>query len=185
MNVNLPSYVVLAEHLPYAGGQVFDNSFLPGVHAGMRVTPGAVPIPDLKPIGSVEQQQLELGLLDDLNQLHAEARSDDDNLRARMLSFDTARGMQREAPDLFEVQNESAETKRLYGYKDGDRSSFAWQCLVTRRMLEAGVRTIELIHTGSNKNWDNHGNVDDHKRLMGEIDQPIAGISGPQTPRDA
>src|SRR6185436_10006568 len=98
---NLPSYMVMAEHLPYAGTQVLDNNFLPPVHQGVRITPGGDPIPDLKSKArSLTLQQLEQRMLHDANEIHAAARPGDRNLRARMNSFDIARGMMQVAPEV-------------------------------------------------------------------------------------
>jgi hypothetical protein len=176
-NPNLPPYVVLAEHLPYAGGQVWDSSFLPPVHQGVRVVPGPEPIPDLRPAArSVALQELEQIMLRDVNRLHAEARPGDLNLRARQNSFETARGMMRAAPEVFDLRGETDATLRLYGVQRGDNRSFAWQCLMARRLIERGVRTVELIDTGAGDNWDAHGDMQAHRPKAGRVDQPIAAL---------
>src|SRR5437762_3886100 len=88
-NPNLPAYVVLAEHLPYAGSQVWDSNFLPPVHQGVRIVPGTEPIPDLRsPARSVSLQELEQVMLRDVNEQHARLRPRDANLPARTASFD-------------------------------------------------------------------------------------------------
>jgi hypothetical protein len=176
-NPNLPPYVVLAEHLPYAGAQVWDNSFLPPVHQGVRVLPGPQPIPDLQPAArSVTLQELEQLMLRDVNELHARARPDDLNLRARMNSFDTARGMMREAPEVFDLSGESEATLQMYGVQRGDNRSFAWQCLIARRLIERGVRTVELIDTGAGDNWDAHGDMQAHRPKALRVDRPLAAL---------
>src|SRR5437773_7170341 len=96
-NPNLPSFVVLAEHTPYAGAQVWVSHFLPPHHQGVRIVPGDEPIPNLRsPARSVTLHELEQIMLRDVNQIHADARPHDLNLRARMSSFETAQGMMRE-----------------------------------------------------------------------------------------
>jgi membrane-anchored protein YejM (alkaline phosphatase superfamily) len=97
-------------------------------------------------------------------------------LSGRIQSFETAFGMQMEAPDAFALDGESDETHELYGLVRGARSGFAWQCLVARRLAERGVRFIELIDTGASKNWDSHADMADHRRLSFNVDQPIAGL---------
>jgi hypothetical protein len=177
LNRSLPSYVVLCEHMPYAGAQVWDNSFLPPYHQGVRIVPGKDPIPDLQsPARSLRLQELEAMMLRDLNELHAQARPGDLALPARASSFETARGLMREAPEVFDLARESDATLRLYGFQRGDRTSFASQCLTARRLIERGVRVVELIDTGSNNNWDAHGNMQDHRPKAQRVDQPLAGL---------
>jgi hypothetical protein len=84
--------------------------------------------------------------------------------------------MQKEAPEVFELAPEPAYIRSLYGLDAPDTSKFAWQCLVARRLVERGVRFIELIDVGSSNNWDSHGNMQDHVRLAKAIDQPIAAL---------
>ncbi len=177
LNANLPPYVVLAEHLPYAGAQVWDSSFLPPAHQGVRLLPGPRPIADIdSPARSVTLLDLERLMLRDANELHAHARPGDLNLRARIDSFATARGLMREAPEVFDLARESDPTLSLYGISRGDNRSFGWQCLVARRLLERGVRTVELIDTGASNNWDAHGNMEEHRPKARRVDQPLAAL---------
>ena len=176
-NQNLPSFVVLAPQLPYAGSQVWSSDFLPGCHQGTRVQAGAEPIPDLnRRSPSQKIQELELGLLDRFNRKHQLARTADPMLAARIKSFETAFGMQREMPEVLDLAKESDATLKLYGLERGSNQGFAWQCLVARRMAERGVRFIELIDVGSHSNWDAHADIKSHEPLARNIDQPIAGL---------
>lgn len=176
-NPNLPSFVVLSEHLPYAGAQVWDSNFLPPHHQGVRIVPGAEPVPNLRsPARSATLQELEQTMLRDVNELHARERPRDLNLRARMSSFDTARGMMREAPGVFDLSKESNRTLETYGVKSGDNKSFAWQCLMARRLIESGVRVVELIDTGSHDNWDSHGDMQTHRPKAQRVDQPLTAL---------
>jgi hypothetical protein len=176
-NQNLPSFIVLAPHLPYAGTQVFANDFLPAYHQGVRVVPGADPIADLKPRNSAAGlQSLELALAQELNRKHLADHSAASELAARMQSFQTAFHMQTEAPEAFDLSKESDETLDLYGLKRGQADGFAWQCLIARRLAERGVRFIELIDSGSSGNWDSHGNMQEHAPLAKKVDQPIAAL---------
>lgn len=176
-NPNLPSFMVLAEHTPYAGAQVWDSNFLPPHHQGVRLVPGDEPIPDLRsPARSVVLHELEQIMLRDVNELHASQRPGDLNLRARMSSFDTARGMMREAPEVFDLTKESDATLESYGLTRTEKKSFAWQCLMSRRLIEKGVRVVELIDTGSHDNWDSHGNMADHKPKALRVDRAITAL---------
>jgi hypothetical protein len=176
-NPNLPSYVVLAEHLPYAGAQVYDSNFLPPEHQGVRIVPGEEPIPDLKPAArDISLAELERLMLRDVNELHASLRPDDLSLPARNASFDTARGMMQAAPEVFDLARESAATLEQYGVTPGDTLSFGAQCLTARRLLERGVRIVELIDTGSHDNWDAHGDMQDHRPKAQRVDRALAGL---------
>src|SRR5678810_944324 len=93
-----------------------------------------------------------------------------------MRSFETAAGMQLEAPDAFDLSKESDETLALYGLKRGQSEGFGWQCLVARRLAERGVRFIELVDGSSSNNWDQHGDMAEHGKHAKDIDQPIAGL---------
>jgi len=181
-NPNLPGYVVFCEHLPYAGAQVFDSSFLPPEYQGVRIVPGPEPIADLKSPAvssspeNIELKTLEQKFLDRLNQHHAENRPDDPRLKGRMNNNQVARGLQKEAPEAISLNHETDRTLEQYGLKRGDQQSFAAQCLMARRLLERGVRTVEIIDTGASNNWDSHGNMADHKPKAQRVDQAITAL---------
>ena len=176
-NRNLPSFVVIAPHSPYAGGQVWGSDFLPGSHQGTLVVPGATPVANIqRRAASGRLQELELEAIARLNKEHLASRSEDPALAARMKSFETAFGMQAEMPEVFDLSKEDDQTLALYGLERGSTSGFAWQCLVARRLAEHGVRFIELIDVGSSANWDAHGDMMTHVPLAKNVDQPIAGL---------
>ncbi|PYV04332.1 MAG: DUF1501 domain-containing protein [Acidobacteria bacterium] len=176
-NQNLPSFIVIAPQTPYAGSQVWGADFLPAIHQGTRIVPGPDPIPNLKPrAASPEIQEMELGLLDFFNHRHLSGRESDAALAARIKSFETAYSMQKEAPEAFDLSKESDATLKLYGLERGNTTGFAWQCLVARRLAERGVRFVELIDSGSNNNWDAHGDMQTCVPLARNIDRPIAGL---------
>jgi hypothetical protein len=176
-NQNLPSFVVVSPHMPYAGAQTWGADFLPGCHQGTQVFPGATPIANIeRRVPAAELQELELDLLRRTNARHAEERSLDEALESRIKSFETAFGMQREAPQVFDLSQETDATLALYGLTRGQTTGFGWQCLIARRLVEHGVRFIECIDTGSSGNWDSHGNMQDHVGLAKNVDQPIAGL---------
>ena len=177
VNQNLPSFLVLAPDMPYAGTQVWASDFLPGAHQGTRVMPGAEPVANLvRRVPQSKQQELELEVLQAFNASHQAKRMNDPQLAARIKSFETAHGMQTEMPAALDLSQESDATLALYGLKRGETSGFGWQCLAARRLVQRGVRFVELIHTGSSGNWDSHGNMADHGRLAPQVDQPIAGL---------
>ena len=177
INRNLPSFVVIAPHSPYAGGQVWGSDFLPGSHQGTLVQPGAQPVANIqRRVASSKLQELELAAMAKMNQRHLVARAGDGMLSARMNSFETAFGMQAEMPEVFDLSKEDDQTLAMYGITRGNTSGFGWQCLVARRLAERGVRFVELIDVGSSNNWDAHGDIQTHVPLAKNVDQPIAGL---------
>jgi hypothetical protein len=177
VNRNLPSFMVIAPHLPYAGTQVYGNDFLPAYHQGTRVVPGRDPIPNLAARAkSREEQQRELALAAELDRTHLDRHGRLGDLAARMQAFETAFRMQAEAPEAFDLSKESKETLALYGLKPGQTDGFGWQCLIARRLTERGVRFVELVDFGSGNNWDAHDDMKQHEGLAKQIDKPIAGL---------
>jgi len=176
LNKNLPSFITIAPAQTYAGTQVYSSDFLPGAHQGILVVPGPEPIANIIPRLGTERQKLELEALQRLNQQHLAARSGNNLSEARMRSFETAFGMQMAAPEAFDLSKETDATHQLYGLQRGATTGFAWQCLAARRLVERGVRFVELIDTGSSGNWDSHGDMKDHERLAKNVDQAIAGL---------
>ena len=177
VNRNLPSFIVLAPHAPYAGAQTWGSDFLPGCHQGTQIFPGEDPLPNVRRrVASARLQELELELLAAANQRHLQQRTADRALEARIRSFETAFGMQREAPAAMDLSDETEATLKLYGIEPGQTTGFGWQCLVGRRLLERGVRFIELIDVGSSNNWDAHGDMATHEPLARNVDQAIAAL---------
>ncbi len=176
-NQSLPSFLVLAPQMPYAGTQVWASDFLPGAHQGTRVLPGPEPVANLtRRVSSSTRQELELAALQAMNASHQAARPNDPQLATRIKAFETAHGMQTEMPSALDLAGETDATLGLYGLSRGQNDGFGWQCLAARRLVERGVRFVEIIHTGSSGNWDSHGNMADHGRLAPQVDQPIAGL---------
>lgn len=177
MNSNLPSFVALAPQMPYAGTQIFNNDFLPAYHQGVRVVGGKEPIVNLdRRTRQQGLQELELGLADVLNNRHLSTRTADTDLAARIRTFETAFHMQTEATEAFDLNKENDATLAMYGLKRGDNEGFGWQCLVSRRLAERGVRFIEIVDGSSSKNWDQHGDMAEHAVHAKNIDLPIAGL---------
>ena len=176
LNQNLPSFITIAPRQTYAGTQVYASDFLPGAHQGTLVVPGPQPIANVKPRIGIPRQELELAALRRLNRQHLAQRSGHALAEARIKSFETAFGMQMAAPEAFDFSGETNATHELYGLERGSTAGFAWQCLAARRLVERGVRFVELIDTGSSGNWDSHGNMMDHVKLAKNVDQPIAAL---------
>lgn len=177
LNQNLPCFVVLAPQLPYCGTQVWSSDFLPGCYQGTRIIAGPEPVPDLaRRAPSLGIEQMELGLLDRFNQRHQQYHADNPQLAARIKSFETAFGMQQQMPEVLDLSKETDATLNLYGLPRGSTKGFGWQCLMARRLIERGVRFVELIDTGSSGNWDSHSDMHQHAPLAKNVDQPIAGL---------
>ncbi len=175
-NRNLPGFVVIAPKQTYAGTQVFASDFLPGAHQGTLVVPGAEPISNIAPRTPADRQALELAALRGINEAHLLARDGDPLLDARLRTFETAFGMQMAVPEAFDFKQESEGTLKSYGLQPGQTKGFGWQCLAARRLVERGVRFVELIDTGSSGNWDAHGDMMTHVGLAKNVDQPIAAL---------
>jgi uncharacterized protein (DUF1501 family) len=175
-NTELPAHVVFAGREPYGGSQNWDSYFLPSYHQGVRVTPTDEPIPNVKSFRKPALQARELKMLQQMNDQHLVSRDGMSDLVARMLSFKSAYSMQTLVPQLFNIGGENAETLKMYGIKEGDNTSYAWQCLMARRMAEEGVRFIEIVDSGADDNWDSHTDMNDHIGMAKMIDQPIAAL---------
>jgi hypothetical protein len=177
VNQDLPSFIVIAPNLLYGGTQVYASDFLPAYHQGTRVIPGTQPIANLAARTSMEKiQEMELGLMESLNTRHLQRRNDDSHLAARIKSYETAFQMQTAGPEAFDLKQEDDKTLEMYGLQRNDTTSFAWQCVVARRLAERGVRFIELVDSGSRPNWDAHGDMNEHLPLAKASDQPLAAL---------
>jgi hypothetical protein len=153
-NQNLPGFVVLA-----SGGHdaaLWSSSFLPAAYDGTGIADLNKPIANLSnPRLSATQQRCQLDVVNRLNRLHEQGR-DDSRLEARIQSFELAFRMQMQAPDAFDLNKESAEMQKLYGIDDPRSQAFGKQCLLARRLVERGVRFVQLF---SPVNWDHHTGI--------------------------
>lgn len=178
-NTSMPGHVVISEHRPYAGPQIWDSIFLPGKNTGVQITPGETPIQNLTPASDPANQSLELTLLSSLNNRHLEKRKSDNTLKARISSFETARGLQAEAPEIMDLSKESKATFELYGASPDNPTSYASQVIMARRMIEAGVRFVEVIDAigACRDNWDAaHRDIASHAKYAKRVDQPAAAL---------
>ncbi len=177
LNTNLPPYVVLAAKEPYNAYLAWDASFLPGCHKGTRFIPGPDPLPNLgSPVSSVSRRELEQRMLADLNETHLKRHAQAPELQARITNLETAYGLMQEAPEALDISHEPQHVLDLYGKDASNPASFAAQCLIARRLVERGVRVVQLFDVGSNKNWDNHNDMSQHEGLSRNVDQPIAAL---------
>lgn len=174
-NQNLPGFVVLCPGKPVVGPALWGNSFLPGIFQGTHINNSKIDPKNVighiqnRNLSSTSQRQL-LDLLQQINRRHLEKREQDAQLEARIQSLEIAYRMQFEAQDAFDVSNETDTIQRAYG-----PGQFANGCLVARRLVERGVRMVQVYY-GSGQPWDAHGNIMDHKRDAGQSDQAIAAL---------
>ena len=184
-NQNLPGFVVIYDHRggPFSGPANWSSGFLPAAYQGTVFRSSGDPILDLSPPDSIrpEQQRARLDHLTWLNEEHARRYPGSTELSARIASYELAYRMQACAPEAVELTKESAATKRLYGLDDPVTEPFGKQCLLARRMVERGVRFIQLYNGAIvNQNVDTrdaHTNlIENHTMHAREVDKPIAGL---------
>ncbi|MEM7476746.1 MAG: DUF1501 domain-containing protein [Planctomycetota bacterium] len=173
-NQNLPGFVVLCPGKPVVGPQLWSNSFLPGIYQGchiQKLDPKNV-VANIKNTQlTPETQRQQLDLINQLNRRHAVERSGESQLEARIQSLEVAYRMQTEAQTAFDINQESKATRELYG-----SGYFADACLTARRLVERGVRMVQLYY-GGGQPWDDHGNIEAGHRGKGRgSDQAIAGL---------
>lgn len=191
---DLPTFIVLpdARGLPYNQKGNFGAGFLSPSHQGTVIQPtGSMPIADLRPPESVaflsEAADREgQGMLARLNREHAAVRDHDPRLEARIRAYELAARMQLSAPEAFDLNRESAATRRLYGMDDEPTADFGGRCLTARRLIERGVRFVQVWSGagGPTRNWDNHSSiVNELAPMCRSTDVPIAGLLSDLTSR--
>lgn len=182
---DLPAFVVMSDPLnrglPKGHAANWGAGFLPSVYQGTWLKPKGDPIDNLKrPAHMNDAQQLrQLALLKKLNGKHIQQRPDDAELEARIKSFELAYRMQSAAPEAFDIEKEPEHIKRLYGVGEKRCDHFARQCLTARRMVERGVRFVQIYSGGmeNQRSWDGHNDIKgNHSQFAGETDTPIAGL---------
>ena len=178
-NQNLPGYVVLGSGRPVNGAANWSNRFLPGIYQGTHLDlPVNFQPRDVMPHLansqlSVGSQRRQLDLIQSMNALQIERRGHEPLLDARIASLEMAFRMQTAAPEAFDISQETKETHELYGVQKGP---FAQNCLLARRLVERGVRMVQ-IYTGNFQPWDTHGDNDNqHRNLAAGVDRPIAAL---------
>jgi hypothetical protein len=178
-NQDLPAFVVMTDAgEPFGGPRNWGNAWLPATFQGTPFRKDGTPILHLSPPDSVSdaQQKAKLGLIADLDRLHAAGRADDSRLAARIASYELAYRMQAHAPEAVDLSGETAETKGLYGLDDPRCKDFGAMCLRARRLVERGVRFVQL-YCGSGSQWDAHRDIEgNHARLCARSDRPVAAL---------
>ena len=177
-NQNLPGFVVVSPAAVFQGAQLWASSFLPSAYQGTLVRDLKNPIANLGgPAGSSDRQRQKLDAIRRLNEIHKRDRVIDSQLDARIASFELAFRMQREAPEAFDISRESEATHKLYGTDQPATELFGRQCLLARRLVERGVRFVQLFDAPQNNAWDQHSGLRENlpKRCQA-VDQPIAAL---------
>ena len=175
-NQNLPGFVVLCPNgYPVTETQNWRSAFLPGIYQGTYVNPAKKSdeeiIPNLNPARPGKRQSKQLQLLQKLNRAHQNSRDGDDQLDSRIRSFELAYRMQMEASDAFDITKESPKVREMYG-----SGVHAKQCLMARRLVERGVRFVQLWH-GKGQPWDSHDQIEkNHRKLARQCDQAIGAL---------
>jgi hypothetical protein len=179
-NESLPGFVTISPLRAHGGVQNYSNAFLPAAYQGTPIGSADVPItqaeiPFLKSLElSSSRQRRQLDLIQRLNREHLTRAQRDPNIEGLIESFELAFRMQSEAPGLMKLDDESLATKALYGIGEKETDDFGRQCLLARRLAEAGVRYIQ-VSTGYK--WDQHKDlVDGHSKIARATDRPIAGL---------
>jgi Protein of unknown function (DUF1501) len=184
---NLPAFVVLPDSrgLPYNNAGNFSSGFLPVAHQGTVIRPTSpTPIADLFPPRSAAHvtpasEAAGLDLLNALNRAHLEEHAGDTRLEARISSYELAAKMQLSAPEVLDLSRETEETHKLYGTGEKETADFARNCLTARRMIERGVRMVQVWSGmgGPKGNWDNHTDIPNELPFIAKsVDQPIAAL---------
>jgi hypothetical protein len=182
---SLPAFVVLydARGGPFGGPANWSAAFMPAEYQGTVLRASGTPIVDLQPAAGIsnEEQRARLDLLETLNQIDLKRNPGNSELAARIESYELAWRMQSCAPEAVDFASESEATRKLYGLDDTVTEPFGRQCLMARRLVERGVRFVQLYHGGlGNQNsdtWDAHEDIlSNHTKHAAEVDKPISGL---------
>ena len=183
VNENLPGFVVMLDPAggPISGAKNWSSGYMPATYQATLLRSTGEPILDLhRPENMPDAtQRLLLDTLNERNAEHRASRADNSNLAARIASYELAFAMQRHAPEAVDLSKESAATKELYGLNERRTAGFGRRCLMARRLVERGVRFVQLYAGGAHNddNWDAHGDlVKNHSFHAGRTDRPIAAL---------
>jgi len=177
---DLPAFVVMQDSDAQVvnGPRNWGSGFLPAVYQGTRLSGGEPPITNLRPPAGVSEprQQGKLALLRQFDAEYAAALPEQTELDARIRSYELAFRMQAAAPEAVDLSRETEETRRLYGLDDKPTAAFGRSCLLARRLVERGVRFVQLYHGAGNR-WDAHSGIEkNHADLCLQMDKPVAGL---------
>ncbi|HZL87021.1 MAG TPA: DUF1501 domain-containing protein [Pirellulaceae bacterium] len=181
---NLPTFVVLPDSrsLPTGGANNWSAGFLPARHQGVVLNTSGPPVRDLRPASAVDDftQAARFAAIAQLGRRHLAQRGSDDGIESRLRSYELAARMQLAIPDATNLAQESAATHALYGTDQNECADFARACLLARRLVERGVRFVQLwsgAAFGTEVHWDAHGSVpSNHRRESDKVDRPLAGL---------
>ena len=175
-NQNLPGYIVLAEAgFPQGGSGNWTNGFLPAYFQGTPLRAEGSPILDIQPQAwkSRAHQRANLDILADLNRAHQAKHPEHEELAARMANYELAFRMQTEVPGVIDLEGEPESVREMYGLDNKDTASFGRRCLLARRLVEKGVRFVQIFSGG----WDSHDYLErSHKARIYSIDKPVAAL---------
>jgi hypothetical protein len=179
-NKDLPGFVVIKDSAAEVlnGARNWGTGFMPAVYQGVEFNSSGVPIRNLdRPRGiSSKRQRAKLDYLNELNRSYARERTDNTELEARIRSYELAYKMQAEAPEAVDLGQETTVTRSLYGMDQDATSVFGRNCLLARRLVERGVRFVQL-YSGAGNKWDSHAGIEEnHSKLCHSVDKPIAGL---------
>ena len=181
-NQNLPGYVLLFDAGPLGGAGNYSNGYLPAAFQGTRLRDEGTPVLDLLPPTTfAEGQRATLDLIHELNLKHRAARPGVAELEARIASYELAYRMQSAALDVGDLEKENAATRAAYGLDHGDKqlAKFGRKCLLSRRLVERGVRFVQTYNMFDKDGWDAHSHLSkNHPVLARQTDQPIAALIG-------
>jgi hypothetical protein len=177
---NLPAYIVMLQGSIKAGPPAYGSGFLPALYQGTVLRTEGTPLLNINPPSQLNLRD-QRGMLDVLkwyNEQHQQTRTDDSNLSARIAAYELAFRMQTNAPEMADLANETAMTRKLYGIDEESTEDFGTKCLLARRMVERGVRFVQIYSGGGNgQDWDGHSLCDkNHQRMARQVDKPIAGL---------
>ena len=182
-NENLPGYVVMLDPTggPISGAKNWTSGYMPAAYQGVTVNASGTAILDLKNARGMkrDEQRTMLDALGRFNNRHLSTRTDNSNLAARIASYELAYKMQMSAPEAVDFDSEPEHIHKLYGLDQKRTSDFGRKCLLARRLVERGVRFIQIYSGGNHNdaNWDAHGDLEkNHNYHAGNTDQPIAGL---------
>ena len=181
-NENLPSYVTICPTLAHGGLNNWGSAFLPAHFGGTPIGNASLKAKDAKvhhirnPKWTPGQQRAQLDFLKQLNEDHL-AATPDPVLESRINSYELAFRMQTSMPEIQDIRGETEATRNLYGLDNPVTEDFGRQCLMARRFAERGVRFVQVSHSDSKVQWDQHGNLKKgHTEKASEVDKPIAGL---------
>ncbi|MFM7151802.1 MAG: DUF1501 domain-containing protein, partial [Gemmataceae bacterium] len=181
-NRDLPGFISFSPSLYHGGAQNYGSAFLPALYQGTRIGDGNTPfgkagLSNAVPAERADLQRLQLDLLNSANRNHLQRTGADARLEARIATFELAFRMHSAAPKVFDLSRESRATCSLYGVGSEPTDEFGRQCLLARRLVEAGVRFVQVNHGYPRNYWDAHGDLrNNHSSMAKRVDKPIAGL---------